>query len=61
MSTIVKYFTFLLSLAVVISGFGQSYTIQGTIQDENGESLPYATVMLKDTSGINMIKAELLP
>lgn len=59
MSTIVKHLSFFFSFLIVISGYGQSYTIQGNLQDENGEPLPYATVMLKDTSGINMIKAEL--
>ncbi|NNF33835.1 MAG: TonB-dependent receptor, partial [Saprospiraceae bacterium] len=59
MSTIVKYFAFFFSFLIVISGYSQSYTIQGNLQDENREPLSYATIMLKDTSGINMIKAEL--
>ena len=59
MSTIVKHLAFYLSLLTSISMIGQSYTIEGNLKDGSGEPLPYATVMLKDESGINMLKAEL--
>ncbi len=59
MSTIVKHFTFYLSFLITVTGFSQTYTVTGTLQDEAGEPLSYATVMLKDTSGVEMIKAEL--